>query len=375
MAVQEAYQLRVCDLVTDRSLDILPVTGVSYDDYISKTGSLSATIPLPDADLARRTRVALLPGRTMVYLERAGQIAWGGVVWTRDPARDARGILTCQFQAASLESVLRGHRLLFDTQTYTATDQLEIARQLVTYAQAQTGGNLGIEIDATQVSGVLRDRTYSRYDLPWIGSLLDQLAAVQGGFEWRIQLYRDSAGIRHRALRLGYPKLTNSGADIVLATPAGARGEGAITAYSLPEDATVQANAWQSRGATSNSDQASESVPLMSALQINTGDLAEGWPRLDGTSDYTDTSAQDTLDAYAAADLARRHRPVIIPSVTIASPPGGQPPLGSYARLRITDDWHPAPGLSARYRIVGLKVSPEERGRAESTELYLEEAA
>jgi hypothetical protein len=368
------YRLVVCDLRTDAVLDVLPVQGVEYDDYIGKTGSLSGTVPTSNARLAAAARTALLPGRTMLYLERAGQIAWGGVLWTRTPTRDARGFLSCQIQAAGLESVLRGHRLLYDTQTYAGTDQLEIARQLVAYAQAQTGGNLGIEIDYSQTSGVLRDRTYNAYDLPWIGGLLDQLAAVQNGFEWRIQVYRDAAGVRHRALRLGYPLLTAGSQDIPLTSPAGRDGPGAITAYSLPEDATSQANSWQSRGATSNTNQAASSVPLMSALLTTPADYTAGWPRLDGTSDYTDVTVQATLDAYASADLARHVRPVVIPSVRVLTAQTQQPPLGSYVRLRITDDWYPAPGLSARYRVVGLKVSPEERDRAEETELYLEVA-
>ncbi|MFF0389684.1 hypothetical protein ACFYS8_13475 [Kitasatospora sp. NPDC004615] len=369
----QAYRLVVSDLRTDVVLDVLPIGGATYDDYIGKTGSLSGTIPLPNRDLAARARSVLLPGRTMLYLERAGQVAWGGPLWTRTPARDARGVLTCAIQAAGLESILRSHRLLLDTQTFTGADQLDIARALVGYTQAQPGGQLGIEIDYSQLSGVFRDRTYSRWDLPWIGSLLDQLAAVIGGPEWRIQVWRDSAGVRHRALRLGTPRLTVSGVDTVLTTPAGAQGEGAITAYSLPEDATTQANNWISRGASTNSDQASASVPLMSQLATAPSDLAEGWPRLDGTSDYTDVNVQATLDSYAQADLARWRRPIVIPSVTIAAAPGRQPALGSFVRLRITDDWYPE-GLSARYRVVGYRVQPEERGRAESTDLYLEAA-
>ncbi|MFD8596962.1 hypothetical protein ACFV1L_18370 [Kitasatospora sp. NPDC059646] len=368
----EAYRLVVADLRTDVVMDVLPISGVSYDDYIGKSGSLSGTIPLPNRDLAARARAALLPGRTMLYLEYDGQVAWGGPLWTRTPTRAARGELTCAVQAAGLESILRGHRLLLDTTTFSGVDQLEIARQLVAYTQAQTGGQLGIEIDWSQLSGVLRDRTYSRYDAPWIGGLLDQLAAVQGGPEWRIHVYRDSAGSRHRALQLGTPRLAASGVDTVLSTPAGAKGEGAITAYSLPEDATTQANAWISRGASINTDQASASVPLMSALATATSDFTDGWPRLDGTSDYTDVNVQATLDSYAATDLARWRRPIIIPSVTIASSPGRRPELGSYVRMRITDDWYPE-GHSARYRVVGYKVAPAER-RAESTDLFLEAA-
>ena len=371
MAAQDAYQLRVCDLRSDDTLDVLPIEGVSFDDYIGKTGSLSGTIPIPNADLATRAKAAILPGRTMAYLERGGQIVWGGVVWTRTPTMAGR-VHTLPIQGAGLESILRGHRMLTDTLTAAGVDQLDIARGMVDYAQDADGGNLGIEIDYAQTSGVLRDRTYLRYDLPWIGVLLDQLAATEQGFEWRIQCYADTAGVRHRALRLGYPRLTPGGTsttgDTVLTSP------GPIVAYQLPEDATGLATAWQSRGASINTNQASASVPLMSALLTRPDLIALGWPRLDGTSDYSSVEQQSTLDQHAAADLARAAAPVTIPAVTILTGEAGLPALGGYVRLRIVDLWFPLPGLQARYRVVGLKVSPAERGRPETCELYLEAA-
>lgn len=361
------YDLLVCDLRSDRLLDRLPVQGVSYDLYIGKTGTLGCTVAIPDSAMARRVRTQVLPGRTMLYLTRDTEIVWGGILWTRTPSRDSFGFWKCDLQAAGLESVLRAHRLLTDTLTAAAVDQLDIARNLVAYAQSAPGGHLGIEIDYGQTSGITRDRVYSRYDLPWLGSLIDQLAAVQGGFEWLIQCYRDDTGARHRALRLGYPRLSIGGGDLVLSSP------GPITTYSLPEDATRMANAWQSRGATTNSNLAAESTPLMSALLTSPDDIAAGWPRLDGTSDYSTVTTQDVLDDHARADLAAARRPTVIPAVAYASAAVEQPQLGSYVRIRIVDTWY-YDGLSARYRVVGLKVSPEERGHAESTELYLEAA-
>lgn len=361
------YRLRLCDLRTDQMLGWADVGGVGYDDYIGKSGSLTATAPVPNSTTARKLRELLLPGRTMAYLERDGAIVWGGTVWTRTPTRDARGFYSCPIQGATLESYYRLHRQIRDDLTYTATDQLAIARALVTYAASKSGGNLGIEMDTGQLSGVLRDRAYSRYDQAWIGQRIDELAAVSGGFEWRIQLYTDTSGVRHRALRLGYPRLAAGTQDQMLDSP------GPVTAYSLSEDATVMANSWQSRGATVNSDLASTSVPIITAELTTPADIATGWPLLEGSSDYSSLADPVLLAGYAAADLARSVRPVTIPSVTVLTGSVAQPQLGAYVRLRITDTWY-YDGLSARYRVVGLKASPAERGRPESTELYLEAA-
>ncbi|GAA1406290.1 hypothetical protein GCM10009639_54010 [Kitasatospora putterlickiae] len=356
-------QALVCDLVTDRLLDRMTLTGVSYDDYIGKTGSLSATIPVPDTRTARRIREALIPGRTIVHLVEDGELTWSGALWTRTRKRDPRAGYSCDIQAAGLESFLRSHRLLYADLVAAGADQFAIARQLTTYAQVQAGGNLGIEMDHTQTSGVPRDRSYSRYDLPYVGDLLDKLAAVENGFEWRIQVWADDTGARHRFLRLGYPKITVGTADLVIP-------KSLVGSYSLPEDATTMANAWQSRGASTSTDMGSESVPLMSALLTSPADWAQGWPRLDGTSDYSTVETQDVLDEHAGADLARAARPVAVPQVTVT---GIRPPLGSHVRLRLRDTWH-YDGLVARYRVIGYRVQPAERRSARSTDLYLEAA-
>ncbi|MFK0069762.1 hypothetical protein [Streptomyces sp. NPDC091046] len=360
------YRVLLCDLRSDQLIDALPLSGVSLDDYIGKTGRLSGTVPIPNAALADRARKALVPGRTAVWVERGRDLWWGGILWTLSLASDQRGMLTTQIQAGGWESYLY-HRLLYDTQVAEQVDQLDIARGLVDYVQNTPGGDIGITYD-THTSGVLRDRTYLRYDLPAVGDLLDDLAAVEDGFEWRIASFRDADGRRVKRLRLGYPKIITGAADIVLDHP------GPVLSYTWATDATRKANAWQSRGATINQNQAEDSFPLMSTLVVNDADVAAGWPRLDGTSDYTTVEQQDTLDAHARADATTARNPVVIPEIEVLL--GGQITpalLGATVRLRISDLWHPgADRLDARYRVVGMSVTPPERGRPETAKLYLE---
>ncbi|MFF8095679.1 hypothetical protein [Streptomyces sp. NPDC016675] len=358
------YRILLCDLRSDQLLDALPVSGVSLDDYIGKTGSLRGTVPLPNRELADRARRALVPGRTALWVERGRELWWGGILWTLSLASDARGFLGAQIQAGGWESYLY-RRYLYDTQIAEQVDQLDIARGLVDYVQNTEGGNIGITYD-THTSGVLRDRTYLRYDLPTVGDLLDDLAAVENGFEWRVSSYRDGDGRRVKRLRLGSPKILTGAADIVLDHP------GPVLSYRWDVDATRKANAWQSRGATTNRNQAADSYPLMSELVIDDADVAAGWPRMDGTSDYTTVEQQGTLDSHARADATAARNPVVIPEVEVLL--GGQITpalLGATVRLRIRDLWHPDT-LDGRYRVVGMSISPPERGRPETARLYLE---
>ncbi|MCA1219884.1 hypothetical protein [Streptomyces sp. 8L] len=363
-AVARPYRLLFCDVRSDQLLDALPVQGLSLDDYIGKTGSLSATVPIPNRAIADRARRAILPGRTGVWVQRGRDIWWGGIIWTLSLASDARGMLGAQIQAGGWESYLYRRQLL-DGLTAAQVDQLDIARGLVDYVQNTPGGDIGITYD-TDVSGIPRDRTYSRYDMAWVGDLLDDLAAVEDGFEWRIASFRDSDGRRVKRLQLGSPIIRTGASEVVLDHP------GPILSYTWPVDATKKANAWQSRGASINANLAADSVPLMSPVLVDEEDLAAGWPRLDGSSDYSTVEEQATLDAHARADWAAARRPVAIPEITVRLGDNVTPALlGTTVRVRIRDLWHPDV-LDERFRVVGLSITPPERGRPETATLYLE---
>ncbi|MEV8056568.1 poly-gamma-glutamate hydrolase family protein [Streptomyces antimycoticus] len=360
------YRVLFTDLLTDQVADVLPVSGLSFDDYIGKSGSLSGSIPVPDSDMATRVRTAVIPGRTAVWVERDTELWWGGILWTATPATDDRGAVSVDIQAATFDSYL-DHRTLLETRTYTARDQLDIARDLVAYVQSADGGDIGIQMDS-HTSGVKRDRTFSQYDAARVGDLLRELAEADQGFEWRIGVYRDGSGNRSKALELGFPTLHGGTESAMLTYP------GNVLSYSWPQDATGLANVWQARGASASTNQAAEGVPVMSSVMTSATDLANGWPRMDGVSDYSSVSVKSTLDDYARADLARARKAIVIPAVRVRLDAGVSPAIiGGPARLRIYDTWFPE-GLDVTYRVVGMRVDPEERGRAESAELYLEVA-
>ncbi|MFI0739351.1 hypothetical protein ACH4PU_14865 [Streptomyces sp. NPDC021100] len=359
------YRVLLCDLMSDQLLDVLPVEQLALDDWIGKTGGMSATVPLPNAAIAARTRACVIPGRTAVWVERDRDIWWGGILWTAEIASTERGVLSMHVQAGGWDSYL-DHRILWETKTYKQTDQYDIVRDLIDHAQGVPGGNLRISY-GEEKSKVLRDRTYSKFDLHKYRDLITQLGSVEGGFEWRITSYRKpDSGERVKRLQLGAPIRTGA-SEIVLDHP------GPVLSYSWPIDATTMANAWRCRGATDNSNAVADSVPIMSALlEPPSEESLAGWPRLDGSSDYTTVERLATLDAHARADLAQARTPRTIPQVTIYMDGRITPALlGATIRLRIRDLWW-AEGLTQRYRIVGLAITPPERGHAETAKLFLE---
>lgn len=361
---QDPYRVIICDLRSDQLLDVLPVTGLTFDDYIGKTGSCSGEIPITDKLVANRIRANFIPGRTALYVQRGKSIWWGGMLWTITPQTDERGFVTVGFQASTFDSYL-DHRLIYDDLEYTAVDQLEIVRFLLDYVQDVTGGDIGIVYDET-FSGVLRDRSYLKYDLGVVRDQIDMLSNVDDGFEWRIRAYSDNDGRRVRNLQLGYPKINVGSTDLILTSP------GKIISYSLPTDGTTIGNFWQSRGASINDDASEDSRPLMSTKYFWPQDLDAGWPRLDGSSDYNTVSDLNTLNDHAVADVTRYRRAIVIPEVEVLLGDSITPALiGTTTRIRIKDVWFNE-GVSLRYRIIGIKVTPAERGRPETASLFLE---
>ncbi|MEU9447271.1 hypothetical protein [Streptomyces sp. NPDC048277] len=382
MTTDTPYRAIFCDLLTDRTIDILPLRDVTVDDYIGKAGSLSGTVPVPNAEVAARVR-RIEEGRTSVYLQRGTDLWWGGIIWTSTLQSDDQGILTLGIQAATFESyagrrMIRAKTSAYDPQytlPFAGVDQLDVARGLWNDMQtALDGGNILVTYGA-ETSGVTRTITYRDGDETSYQDALDSLAALDDGFEYHVTVYTDPvSGSRVRRLVLGHPRIETGSTPLVLDRP------GTILSYSFPRDATRGGTTARARGASTNTDQATESRPLASAVAcahqlIGTGEGHAGYPRIDLTSDHNDISDQHTLDALAKTELAAATGAVVIPEISIRLDdlvPTAL--LGRTARIRITDEWF-TEGLDATYRIIGVKVSPAQRGRPDTAELYLEEAA
>ena len=369
MALDTPYRAIFCDLWTDTTIDILPLRDVSFEDYIGRAGSLSGTVPIPDRTIAERAH-KIKPGRTTVYLERGGDLWWGGIVWTTNLQSSDRGVVTLGIQASTFDSYAARRRIRtndFATVFTQPTDQFVIARSL--WKSLSDGlGESRIDVgDEKELSDVLRTASWRYGDETVYQEALDQLGAQETGAEYQILVYRDpSDGKRIRQLRLGKPIRTGA-TDMVFDRP------GTILSYSLPDDATRGGTEALARGASTNSNAGAESRPTLSDLARRKTPLPDLWPQLDLSSDHNDISDKATLNSLAQAAVeAGPTGSVQIPEISIRL--GGIVPpalLGRTARIRITDEWHPT-GFDSRYRIVGVKVRPAERGRPDTAELALE---
>jgi len=365
-----SYRYLFTDLLTDAAIDVLPMSGVSFDCRLNEPGALQGTIPVPNSGLGLRAS-KIIEGRTALWVYRDNEIWWGGIVWIYRTRKDGNGIIVADVQAATFESYL-ARRILRVDKTYTATDQFAIVRSLIDEMQITSNGNLGITYD-TQNAGVVRDRVYSGTAAKSYGEIIQELSAVIGGFDFGIFPYEDANGVRVKRLRLGYPRLGQS------VTPHPFSSPGPILAYTWHRDATIGGTSFQARGAALNVDGGQADEPLMSTIYPAQGYLDGGWPLLDITNDYSAVEVAATLNEHAQGDRVQQTGSVIIPDVTVRLIGSTLKPtnLGDHVAIKISDPWWPAgpdgsPALNKTYRLIGITVTAADRDTPETADLLLE---
>jgi hypothetical protein len=338
------YRFALYDLLTRSVLaEHLPFDVPDYSRSLVEAGSTSPTLNVRDPKVWAfepwdRTR----PRRTTVVILRDESVVGEYLIWQRPPYRPTEGRLN--IGASEIRSYL-DHRLLrptlgvghTKTLSFAQVDQLAIFRAILADCQAVTYngipvGDLGIEMDATQMSGVKRDRkdtkteagAYHGYDFATYGDILGQLADVDGGFEWRIDSYLDANRSLHRALRLGYPYLGHPPNDdaVVLEYP------GAVVDYEWPEDGTTSPNYVAALGS-------GEEKAMLWGEAYVAAELLGGYPLLERTTAYKSVSVKATLAAHATADAKALTGDVIVPTLTVEGRPDVSP--GDYVKVRISD--------------------------------------
>lgn len=369
------YTYLVCDLRTNALLAELPLSSVSFSRILNGAGHFQGTLHLGDPKVTALNPIAsTIPGRTAIYVDRDGALVWGGIIWTRGPYQPTtQSIALGGMEFWSYFQVrTKTARYIVDTKAYLQQDQLFIARDLINYAQAKAGGNIGVVVNS-ETCGVLRDRTYNNYDFTPVGQAIEQLSAVLNGFDFSIEVSYVN-GVPTKIFVPSYPRrgITANTSGLIFEYP------GNVADFIWPEDATQQANSSYSIGA-------GQGASLLHSSSSVTALLDAGYPLLEYLDSYKTVSVQAELDAHAQADVVARANAVVLPEVHLRS--DTDPVLGSYttgddARVRINDlgrfpdAAHSIDGSDQRLdtylRITGYEViTPTVDGRSEDVRVVL----
>jgi hypothetical protein len=356
------YRYLAHDLRTGALLGELPLTGVRYGHKLNGAGTLSASITLGQrttlgASLDQILLDAVTPNRTALYVARDDVLVWGGILWEHpDYDSDTR---TLQIGGAEHWSYFRRRRLRADKDYFPAWDQFDLVRDLVAWAQAQPGGNIGVDTSSINLSGVTRDPEYRAFERRVIGQIVEEFAATEDGFDFAI----DVAGTP------GEPVLTLS-----LAAERGRRPEATglvfepgknLGSYRWPISGTSSANSIDAIGNGEGDD-------MLIATSTRTELIDAGFPLLDDVVAYKTIDDEVQLAARAASASTARAWPVTTATLVNVMP-SGDPPLGSWimgdwARFRVDDDERfPAradgsPGIDRYVRIIADEVNVSDAG-------------
>lgn len=361
-----SYTYLIADLRTGAILDELPLAGVSFGKRLNDTGSFRGQLRVDDPTLREREpRLLTEPGRTAVYVDRDGQLIWGGIVWT---SQYSAANATLEIGASDFLSYLEHRRVLSypvdgnGVVVYTDTDQLQIAAGLVALCQQHPGGDLGIEVRGPAASGVTRTVRYGAGELKPVADALRDLANADQGFDFAADVEYGSDGRPVRFVRLGFPRLGQPGGPHVWEYGAN------LVDFTWPRDAASMATRVFALG-TADGD-----VPLLRFAE-DTAAYATGWALTEHASSQLDTGDAALVQAHATGELAAVRRPVVLPALTVRA--DLDPALGSYsvgddARLVIGDPYFAGDQLDAVVRLLGFEVTPGDDAGTEQVTLTVE---
>lgn len=352
------YRYLFADLLSNVVIGELPLTGVSFTQQLNQAGTFQGHILLSGVDsTGYNVANSTIPGKCAIYVDRDGDLVWGGVIWGRDYNSSSQVL---SFSAREFESYFERRRINTTT-AFTNVDQLTIAQNLVTLAQSALYGNIGVQV-GVETSGVLLSRTYYDYELKTFYNALQDLSRAEDGFDFNIQVNYNGSGEPSKTLVLGYPRIGTVYSASNPSAPVFEFPAGNVVEYEYPEDGSVAANKIYALGAGSNEGK-------LVSIAVDTSKYADGWALLEEQSNYSDVTDQTYLNELALGQVnAVSYPPTTIKLVVPASvnPVFGTYAIGDDARLRITDQRFPSAGndagLDAIYRIVGLNVQPGENG-------------
>lgn len=359
------YRLISTDLRTGLRIAEITLAGLKYGQRLNDVGTVEGTLTLPDlvtdADVARALALndAVDENRRLILVERDGVIVADGIVVAApyDDNGNKRAVT-----AVSLWSYLR-RRYLLSRRQYTAVDQFDIVRDLVDYVQTSIGGNgnIGIVVE-TNDSGIVRDRTYEAFEVKEIGEAIEQLAAVDNGFDFGIDCAWDlSTGALVKTLRLA----NRRGRPFNVSGHVFALGRNVIS-YKWPTDGTSVANRVVATGAGEGTSMLTATgVDSYQYLPLASG--GPGYPVLEAVSSWKDISVKANLVDRANAAVAARSTTTTLPSLVVRA--DLDPVLGSYitgdaARFVVEPRQSPRhpDGLDTYIRIMGWDVTVDDAG-------------
>lgn len=256
-------------------LEEFPAEVIRYSYRLNRPGSIEFTLPL---DHAKTLRSNVEEGVHEAVVIRNEAVVWVGPILTIEEI-DTPSSRVLSIRGEGLMGYMRRWHIT-STLTFSNTEQLDIARSLISHHQNKAGGDFAIDT-GSEASGVLRDRVYHGFELKNVYDALIQLSEVNNGFDFQID-----PATRHFVPY--YPRRGIRDASIVF-------DERNIRDYSRRRDHTSQASQVYAVGAGEGDDM------LVANRQSSTAVARYGL--LQAITSHKDVTNASTLNAHAQRGL------------------------------------------------------------------------
>jgi hypothetical protein len=325
----------------------LPVTDLEYGPELSGPGQLTCKL---SPKLLSTIPTLADPGTTLIYVESAGELQWGGLIW-----HVAASGSDYTIEAASWSSYLMKRWDLHGEHEgrgpYVYTDRCDIIRNIWDYAQSVADGDLGVTVDDTTSSSTIGTPAEPHhsywYDSTSLGDQVDNLVSDNATPEYTcVTRWNTSKTAVVKRIQLGWPRLGARRRDITFAS-----GVNIITEpeKSLSGDDYAQVVIGMGAG--------DGSAKLRQISAIRNGRL-----RLETALDFPDINGNDTLKDRVQWERAWRQVLGSVGQVTLRNTPAA--PFGSWqvgddVYTRIHNPWGDYTGWC---RVLSWSIRPTAPG-------------
>lgn len=376
------YRYLCTNLLTNQVIAELPLTGVTYSQALNEAGSFDGHMILSDI----RTQQTLgtystantftldnvtTTGKTGLYVERDGIIVWGGIIWSRQYDSASQ---TLSIGGREFESYYDRRRVNNDQVFAAGTDQFSIVNSLLTQANNQPSGNIGVVMQSPLGSSVGMPSAYPIWDNEkrTVFDVVRDLSrqSTPYGFDFAINCAYDSNKNLTRTFNLYYPRkgqsYSTNAFQPMLEFP------GSMLYYAYPEDGGSMANRMYGAG---------QQGYVYTATNYDA--LAEGFPLLEDSVSFVQIPNPLVVNSMTEGEVSARALPVTV--LTASWSPTTDPieygvdgqlitadvgmvfgsfQTGDVFRIRITDDRFPTT-LETSLRLQKFDVRVGDGGTAE----------
>lgn len=362
------YRYIFLELLTDQVIEEINLYGVSATRQLGSPGQFTGSFIFDQTGKQNIDLVsATTPGRSWLVMEREGVPVWWGIVWSRTYQSQSK---SCQIYGWGFEAYPQKQRIEV---AISVTQQPNTSLFCYLWQHLQSSDparNIGVQVpNPFPGTGPLKDFSVLPSDEQFYSDEMDKLANAADGFDWTIDLTKNSDGTYMKSLRVGYPTMgaTQGNPDmIVFEYP------GAILNYYETESMADAATNLKALGQGEGADMVTSTVVQNDLITL-------GWPRWDMDVSFKDVSDQSQLDQIALQQGLVHKAPM--PTYKITAKADQDPVLGSYnvgdaCQLVIDDPRNPSPdgsqaGLDVPSMIIGFQITPPESDSTEEVDIIL----